>query len=107
MQTPYIVRDPSSFRFALEPGAENLLWITIHSVYSQIESGLPKVLTHPGSQYHRITGSQDHRITGSESPRRDRLQSETMKPVNTRDNQMVRGKQKNIDNKKVLEQGEG
>ena len=99
MQTPYIVRDPSSFRFALEPGAENLLWITIHSVYSQIESGLPKVLTHPGSQYHRITGS--------ESPRRDRLQSETTKPVNTRDNQMVRGKQKNIDNKKVLEQGEG
>ena len=36
------------------------------------------------------------RLTGSQAHRRDRLQSETAKPVSTRDNQMARGKYKNV-----------
>jgi hypothetical protein len=48
------------------------------------------MLTHLRSQTHRLTGSQTHR--------RDKLQSETESPTNTRDNQMVRGKHKCISN---------
>jgi hypothetical protein len=46
---------------------------------------LPGVLIHPGSQHHSIRGSQDHRITGSQAPRGNKLQSEKVRPVNTRD----------------------
>jgi hypothetical protein len=49
---------------------------------------LTGVLMHLRSQAHRPTGSQA-----------GKLQSQTAKPANTRDNQMVRGKCKNISNK--------
>jgi hypothetical protein len=39
---------------------------------------------------------QDYRITGSKAHRKDRLQSETLRPDNTRDNQMVTDKRKKI-----------
>lgn len=44
------------------------------------------VLTHLRSQAHRVT-------------KRNNLQSETAKPTNTRENQMVRGKYKNLTNR--------
>ena len=50
-------------------------------------------------QDHMITGSQDHRFTGSQDHMRDRLQSDTARTVNTTDNQMARGKHKNISNR--------
>ena len=42
---------------------------------------------------------QNHKIRGSQAHRKERLQSETARSVNTRDNQMVRGKHKNISNR--------
>jgi hypothetical protein len=56
-----------------------------------LQLDFPGLRTHLEPQDHRITGSQDHR--------KDRLQSETARAVNNRDNQMARGKLKNIRNK--------
>jgi hypothetical protein len=39
------------------------------------------------------------KIIGSQTHRRDKLQSETARPTNTRDNQMARGKHKNLSNR--------
>ena len=39
------------------------------------------------------------KITGSQTQRRDKLKSETARPANIRDNQMARGKCKNISNR--------
>jgi hypothetical protein len=39
------------------------------------------------------------RTADTQACRRDKLQSETARPANTRDNQMVRGKGKNISNR--------
>ena len=39
------------------------------------------------------------KITSAQANRRDKLQSETARPTNTRDNQMARGKHKNISNR--------
>jgi uncharacterized protein YdcH (DUF465 family) len=58
------------------------LWIRTHTAYTPVVARLPKY-----SDTSRITGSQDHRLTG-------RTDSS-----NTRDNQMVRVKHKNIRNR--------
>jgi len=39
------------------------------------------------------------KITGSQAHRKDKLQSETARPTNTRDKQMARGKHKNLNNR--------
>lgn len=44
----------------------------------------------------KTTGSQTHRLTGTQE---GKLQSETAKPANTRDSQMVRSKHKTISNR--------
>jgi hypothetical protein len=61
-------------------GAEPLLWITTHYT--------PVAAQPPPSPNILITGS-----------RKNKLQSETEKPDNTRDNQMARGKHKNKNNR--------
>jgi len=40
--------------------------------------------------------------SGSQAHRRNRIQSETLRPVNTLDNQIVKGKSKNINNRKTM-----
>jgi hypothetical protein len=46
----------------------------------------------------RYTGTP--KITGSQAHRKDKLQSETARPINTSNNQMERGKSKNLSNRK-------
>jgi hypothetical protein len=47
-----------------------------------------------------LRSADTHKTIGSQAHRRDKLQSETTILANTRDNQMVRGKQKSISNRK-------
>lgn len=69
------------------------------------EAWLPGSQPHPGSQDHRILESKNHRQLNSQdlwqnqAHRMYRLQSETERPVSTRDTQMARGKQNNISNR--------
>jgi hypothetical protein len=55
------------------------------------EAWLPRTLTHPESQHHRIMEAQDHR--------KDRLQSDILRASSTWDNHMAGGKHKNRSNR--------
>lgn len=66
--------------------AEPMPWIPSHSAHTPVAAQTQK-------------GSDTSRITGSQNQRKGRLQSETRKPDNTRDNQIARGKHKNISNR--------
>jgi hypothetical protein len=56
----------------------------------------------PTQERAGLPGSADTpKTTGLQAHRRDKLQSETTRPTNTRVNQMVRGKHKNLSNRKT------
>jgi hypothetical protein len=55
----------------------------------------------PAQEKTGLPGSADtHKITGSQEYRRDKLQSQISRPTNTRGNQMVREKHRNLSNRK-------
>lgn len=49
--------------------------------------------------YQEVSHSKDHRLTRSQSHRKDKLQSEPTRLTSIRDNQMARGKLKNLGNR--------
>ena len=67
-------------------GAELLLWISTNSANTSVAA-------------QPFRGFDTSSLTGSQAYRRDNLQSEIARSVNTRDNQIVRGKHKNISNR--------
>ena len=56
-------------------------------------------LQNPSYTQRQLESQEVHH---KQAHRRDRLQSEAVRPVNTKDNHMARGKRKNISNKKLV-----
>jgi hypothetical protein len=66
------------------------------------ELRLSHIPPHPNSAQERAglpRSADTPKITGSQDNRRDKLQSEIVRPTNTRDNHMARGKCKNLSNR--------
>lgn len=75
------------------PGAEPLLWIKTNTSHTPVAARLPR-----GSNTSRTIGSQAHRLIGLQAHKKYRLMSETVRLIDTRDNQMARSRYKNKSN---------